>query len=158
MDLPGARLILGGSSALSPSTGAGVLFRSGLRFSLPQAPPSGDRATTRLAVSALRLCVHHYRPLAAPDPRPRPPPGDRKPEAVRAAFAAPRRRSGFRLDPGDAVIVFVDIGLPPIDTRPFPASYLTGRGPRLRQPQSRLAGNLDVPFGSLHAQDLARHR
>ena len=125
MDLPGARLILGGKLRVLPEhRGRGLHLRSGLRFFLACKLRHPATRYYRLAVASLfgfvsiTSALAEYRILD-----PRPPPGDREAEAVRAAFARLAAESDFRLDP-ETGLVFVDIGIAPETMAQFPEGYL----------------------------------
>jgi hypothetical protein len=125
MDLPRARLILGGKLRVLPEhRGRALHLRSGLRFFLGCKLRHPRTRYYRLAVASLfgfvsiTSALAEYRIL---DPRPAP--GDVEGEAIRSAFARLAAESNFRLDPVTGLI-FVDIGIAPETLAQFPAGYL----------------------------------
>lgn len=125
MDLPGARVILGGKLRVLPEhRGRALHLRSGLRFFLGCKLRHPRTRYYRLAVASLfgfvsiTSALAEYRIL---DPRPTS--GDAEGEAIRAAFARLAAESDFRLDP-ETGLIFVDIGIAPETLTQFPAGYL----------------------------------
>ncbi|HZW88886.1 MAG TPA: hypothetical protein VFF12_07390 [Myxococcaceae bacterium] len=125
IDLPGARLILGGKLRVLPEhRGRALHLRSGLRFFLGCKLRHPRTRYYRLAVASLfgfvsiTSALAEYRIL---DPRPAP--GDAEGQAIRAAFVRLAAESNFRLDP-ETGLIFVDIGIAPGTLAQFPADYL----------------------------------
>ena len=125
MDLPGARLILGGKLRVLPEhRGRALHLRSGLRFFLGCKLRHPRTRYYRLAVTSLfgfvslTSALAEYRVL---DPQPAP--GDLEGEAIRAAFARLAAESDYRLDP-ETGLIFVDIGIAPETLEQFPPGYL----------------------------------
>ena len=125
MDLPGARLILGGKLRVLPEhRGRALHLRSGLRFFLGCKLRHPRTRYYRLAVASLFGFVSITSALAEYrifDPRPAP--GDVEGEAIRSAFTRLAAESNYRLDP-ETGLIFVDIGIAPGTLAQFPADYL----------------------------------
>jgi hypothetical protein len=125
LDLPGARVILGGKLRVLPEhRGRALHLRSGLRFFLACKLRHPLTRYYRLAIASLFGFVSITAALAAYrifDPRP--PPGDAEGEALRTAFASFAAESNFRIDP-ESGLVFVDIGIAPETLAQYQESYL----------------------------------
>ena len=125
LDLPGARVILGGKLRVLPEHRRRALhLRSGLRFFLGCKLRHPLTRYYRLAVASLFGFVSITGALAEYqifDPRPRP--GDAEGEAIRTAFTRLAAESDFRID-GQTGLVFVDIGIAPETLAQYPVSYL----------------------------------
>ena len=125
LDLPGARMILGGKLRVLPEhRGRALHLRSGLRFFLACKARHPFTRYYRLSVVSLfgfvslTSALAEYRILD-----PHPPPGDREGEAIRAAFARILAESNYRMDP-ETGLMFVDIGIAPETLAQFPEGYL----------------------------------
>lgn len=125
LELPGARVILGGKLRVLPEhRGRALHLRSGLRFFLACKLRHPLTRYYRLAVASLFGFVSITSALVEYhifDPRPLP--GDAEGEAIRAAFARFAAESHFRMDP-ETGLVFVDIGIAPETLAQFPEGYL----------------------------------
>ncbi|HET9155189.1 MAG TPA: hypothetical protein VFN91_00900 [Myxococcaceae bacterium] len=125
MDLPRARMIMGGKLRVLPEhRGRGLHLRSGLRFFLACKLRHPRTRYYRLSIVSLfgfvslTSALAEYRIL---DPRPKP--GDNEGQAVRAAFARLADENDYRLDP-ETGLIFVDIGISPETLARFPEGYL----------------------------------
>ncbi|HEY1908523.1 MAG TPA: hypothetical protein VGG91_20910 [Myxococcaceae bacterium] len=125
LELPGARMILGGKLRVLPEhRGRALHLRSGLRFFLACKARHPLTRYYRLSVVSLfgfvslTSALAEYRILD-----PRPPPGDVEGEAIRAAFARILAESNYRMDP-ETGLIFVDIGISPETLKQFPDGYL----------------------------------
>src|SRR5215467_5290695 len=125
LDLPGARMILGGKLRVLPEhRGRALHLRSGLRFFLGCKLRHPRTRYYRLAVASLFGFVSITSALAEYrifDPRPRP--GDAEGAALREAFSGLAAENDFRMDP-ETGLMFVDIGIAPETLAHYPEGYL----------------------------------
>jgi len=125
MDLPRARMIMGGKLRVLPEhRGRALHLRSGLRFFLGSKLRNPRTRYYRLSIVSLFGFVSLTSALAEYhilDPRPAP--GDTEGKAIRAAFARLAEDNHFRMAP-ETGLMFVDIGISPETLAQFPEGYL----------------------------------